>query len=196
MQMEAVPMRFISLITPLLSLTTKWTGAAAGNGGMEMRNIGDLFGLRKRLIVVLLVSILAGCTSMCPPGQPVYLRVEDYYHGWKFIGVFFTPDVDVVVSILNAPVPCGGSFCGSGAWEPIGTFKSGPIGGTWPNIAGQFGVVINRDDMAARRGVNVTCYPGEGWDLTFSAKDPVTGRATVHHGSTTAGFFYDLPPCR
>lgn len=160
-----------------------------------MKIFGNLsLSRRKHFLLALLVSLLAGCTAMCPKSLP-YLRVEDYYHGWNFIGAKFTPDVDVELYVFNAPVPCGRSFCGSGSWEPIGTMRSGPVGGNWPNYPGQFLKVVQRDEMTARRGMAVTCYPGEWWSLVFYARDPVTSGTALHHGATTSGFFYDLPRC-
>lgn len=146
----------------------------------------------RHYITLLAAGIVGGCQTT---GTLPYLRVEDYYQGWNFVGARFTPDVDAELRVLNAPVPCGASFCSSGTWQPIGTIRTGPVGGTWPNVQGQFGKVIKRDEMTARRGMAVTCYPGEWWSITFAAKDPVTQRSTIHHGATTAGFFYDLPRC-
>ena len=149
----------------------------------------------KFFLIVFATTSLVSCTTTGGPNK-TYLRVEEYYQGWNFVGVGFTPGADVAMSVFNAPIPCGTSFCASNAWQPIGVIKAGPVGGSWPTVQGQFLKVIQRDEMAARRGVVVTCYPGESWDIPHMARDTVTGKFALHGGGTTAGYFGGLPRCR
>ena len=137
-------------------------------------------------------------TTACQTGNNKYLRVEDYYKGYNFVGARFTPGGTVELQIRNAPTPCGpqnNTYCASGNWEPFGTVQAGPVGGAYPNPEGVFRLLVQRPATDQRLGRPTTCYPGESWSLTFSARDMATGHATIHHGSTTAGFFGELPRC-
>ena len=125
----------------------------------------------KLVLIALAMTLLASCASF---------RVEDYYHGYNFISAGLTPGADAELSVLRAPIPCGTSFCPSDAWQSIGTVTVGATGGTWPNPKGVFQKVIQRDEMASRRGVAVTCNPGAGWDLCHTARDPVTGKVMMN----------------
>lgn len=150
---------------------------------------------RKFVLFCLVMTTLVGCTTTGAPSRD-FLRVEEYYDGWQFIGASFTPGADVALSVYDAPVPCGTSYCRSGTWQPIGVVQAGPVGGAWPNSEGQIRRIIQRDEMASRRGVSVTCYPGASWTLSHVARDTVTGRAVLHGGATTSGYFGGLPRCR
>lgn len=151
--------------------------------------------MKGKSILGLAIAALAGCTTTGVSERPVGLRVQANFIGWQFNGSGFTPDANVALSILGAPVPCGTSYCADPYWQPIGTLKAGPVGGVWPNDAGAFQRDITTQQMAARRGDTVTCYPGQSWGIQFKGEDGVTGKIGAASADASP-FFQSLPRCR
>lgn len=155
------------------------------------------------MIKQVFVLTFALLSLACPPDDPSpihppYLRVEDSFRGYRFIGAFFTPGGDVALSVFNAPERCGESACTSGKWQSIGVVKAGPVGGQYPNSEGQFQVVISKQELDQRRGIEEAyCYPGNDWayiDVLYSARDMSTGKVTVG-SANSLGYFKDVRPC-
>jgi hypothetical protein len=155
--------------------------------------------IRNAIILLSLVFSLTACDPVPNPNpsklHAPYLRVEDYYRGHQFVGALFTPGGDVEISVLNAPVPCGQSFCASGAWQSLGTVKAGHVGGQWPSTEGQFRVVFNKEELERRRGVRVTCYPGHWWDTFYLARDVTTNHKAAHNGPSSSAYWAGAARC-
>ena len=153
----------------------------------------------KQLLVLTFTLLSVACPPKPNPSpiHPPYLRVEDHFGGHKFIGAFFTPGGDVALSVFNAPEPCGQSACTSGKWQSIGVVKAGPVGGQYPFAEGQFQVVISKEELDNRRGVEAYCFPGRDWYdiyVLYTARDVSTEKLTTASASSLA-YFKNARPC-
>jgi hypothetical protein len=160
---------------------------------------------RKLLLVGAATLVFTACTTPLAPNTDMTLHVNTYDTSWKVTGLGYTPQGNVEISALGAPIPCGNTFCPNSNWEAIGTLIGRPnvAGVPYPGAIDSWITNSGASTLRAQHGTaSPTCKPRSLWNLSFMAKDLTTGRFAMRPPEAgdfpidVAPLFSGLPDCR